>query len=33
VSFIGAMALIVFVYIIAAEAAKRFFYRLPVFRG
>jgi P-type Mg2+ transporter len=32
-SFVGAMALIVFVYIIAAEAAKRFFYRLPVFRG
>ena len=31
-SFVGAMALIVFLYIAAAEAAKRFFYRLPVFR-
>jgi P-type Mg2+ transporter len=32
-SFVGAMTLIVFLYIVAAEAAKRFFYRLPVFRG
>jgi Mg2+-importing ATPase len=32
-SFVGAMALIVLLYIVAAEAAKRFFYRLPVFRA
>jgi hypothetical protein len=31
-SFVGAMALIVLLYILAAEAAKRFFYRLSVFR-
>jgi hypothetical protein len=30
-SFVGGMALIVFLYIVAAEAGKRFFYRLPVF--
>jgi Mg2+-importing ATPase len=32
-SFVGAMALIVLLYIVAAEAAKRFFYRLRVFRA
>ncbi len=32
-SFVGAMALIVLLYIVAAEAAKRYFYRLPVFRA
>jgi hypothetical protein len=31
-TFVGAMVLIVLLYIVAAEAAKRFFYRLPVFR-
>jgi Mg2+-importing ATPase len=30
-SFVGAMALIVFLYIAAAEVAKAFFYRLPLF--
>jgi P-type Mg2+ transporter len=32
-TFVGAMALIVVLYIVAAEAAKRLFYRLPVFRA
>ena len=31
--FVSAMAVIVWLYIVAAEAAKRFFYRLPVFRA
>ena len=31
--FLGAMAIIVAFYIAAAEAAKRYFYRLPLFRG
>ena len=30
--FVGAMALIVLLYLVAAEAAKRFFYRLRDFR-
>jgi len=32
-TFVGAMAVIVFLYIASAEGAKRLFYRLPVSRG
>ena len=32
-NFVGAMVVIVFLYIISAEGAKRLFYRLPVFRA
>jgi len=31
--FLGAMGLIVICYIVAAEVAKRRFYRLPLFPG
>jgi Mg2+-importing ATPase len=32
-SFVCAMAMIVAVYVVAAEVAKRYFYHLPLFRG
>ena len=32
-SFVAVMAVIVGLYVVAAEVAKRYFYRLPLFRG